>query len=146
MVLKKEITLYDRDQDGNLIPQKVELKLASRDKEKYPELVGEEIFITPMPRGEIKKRFNITGKVDDTEPQTDRDEDAEIIVEHCKNPQYTLEELKFAKPIVVRSIVRTIFAESGIGLDDDSGTKKLEENDEFSKNSDASVVKNKKED
>ena len=132
MVIKKELTLYERDEKNELIPQEVTLLLSEDDSERYPELVGETIKIIPMKRGKIKSMFGLDGKDTDKKPDTNRDEDGELIVEFCKYPQYTIEELAFAKPVVIRSIVRTIFAESGILLDAKSGTKKF--NDEFGKN------------
>ena len=132
--MKKELALYDRDGEGILIPQLVPLQLSKIDLKNYPELEKEKIKIVPMPRGELKKVFDIDGKDTDEKPETDKDEDAEIIVKYCIEPVYTLEELVFAKPVFVRSIVRTIFAESGMTFNDKAGTKRIDKNDEFGKN------------
>jgi hypothetical protein len=131
--LNKALVLYDRDEEGELIPQTRKLELTNIDKENYPEYTDMEISIIPLTRGKLKKIFGLGGKDNDTKPDTDRDEDAEIIVQYCKDPQFTLDELKYAKPVVVRSIVRTIFLESGVKFDDNSGTKRIED-DEFGKN------------
>ena len=133
-MLKKELTLYDRDEKGELIPQECVLELSDRDKEEYPELVGEKVMVTPMTRGELKKMFGLTGKDVDTKPDLDKDTDAELIVSNCANPKYTMEELAHAKPVIVRSIVRTIFLESGVKLDDFTGEKTIRDKDEFAKN------------
>ena len=136
MVLKKELALYERDESGELIPQETKLSMSKQDATDYPEMLEETVMIVPMPRGVLKKMFGLQGKVTDKKPDTDRDEDAEIIIQYCKNPEFTAEELKFAKPVIIRSIVKTILAESGVKLDDTAGTKKIdEETDEFGKNS-----------
>ena len=134
MVLKKDLTLYERDGEEKLIPQEVPLALSEKDEDRYPQLKGQTICIVPIIRGELKKMFGFKGKDTDKKPETTKDEDAELIVKYCKEPVYTVEELKFGKPVVVRSIVRTILEESGIIVDASFGTKKLD-NDEFGKNS-----------
>ena len=131
--LKKELTLYERDEEGILIPQEVELVLDDKDKKDYPELKGMTVSITPMPRGEMKKLFNLTGKADDAKPDTDKDADGELIKKHCFSPLYEDNEIPFIKPVISRSIVSTIFKESGITLNKDTGKKTIED-DEFGKN------------
>ena len=135
MVLKKELALYERNKDGELIPQEVPLQLAPRDAEEYPDLAKEKIAIIPMTRGDITELFSLTGKADETAPETSRDTDAELVVKYCKNPSFTAEEAKFMKPVYLRSIVRTIMVESGIKFDDKKGTKRADDNDELGKNS-----------
>ena len=135
MVIKKDLALYDRNGEGELIPQERELNMTTVDEKDYPKLVGQTIWITPLSRGEIKEMFGIEGMKAATEPNTTKDEDAEVIIKHCSNPAFTLEELAHAKPVFVRSVIRTIFAESGIKLANKAGTKKIEETeDEFGKN------------
>jgi len=131
--LKKELTLYERDEEGILIPQKAKLELDKKDIKEYPELVDMTVSVTPMTRGEIKKLFNLDGNVNDKKPETDKDKDGELILKHCFNPLYTEEEIPFIKPVITRSIVATIFKESGIKLDADTGKKTIED-DEFGKN------------
>jgi hypothetical protein len=131
--LSKDLSLYERDEEGTLIPQEVELELDELDRKKHEELIGMTVSVTPMTRGEIKKLFSLSGKADDVKPETDRDADGEIILKHCHNPKYTEEEIPFLKPVITRSIVSTIFRESGIGIDKDTGRKKIED-DEFGKN------------
>ena len=121
------------------------MNLTEQDKEDYPKLAGQTVCVTPLTRGELKKIFGIDGMKATIAPDTTKDDDAEIILEHCKNPAFTKEELAHAKPVIVRSIVRTIFAESGIKLDSSVGTKKIEETeDEFGKNSEGLESKAKK--
>ena len=139
MVLKKDLVLYERDEKGDLIPLEVKLNVS----EKYPELVGQSVKIVPLKRGEIKKLFNLDGKETDTTPETTKDVDGEIIVKNCKDPVFTMEDMECAKPVIIRTIMRTIFDESGIGLDKETG-KKVVEDDEFGKNLDGSVEKEAK--
>ena len=141
MVLKKSLTLYDRDENGELIPQEVELSLSEEDTKNYPELVGQTIQLIPLTRGELKSIYGLSGNMDVSDG---KDLDTDIIVKYCKEPVYTKEELAFAKPVVVRSIVRTILSESGVKFDDETGTKRFEDNDEFGKNSSGLSGKKKK--
>lgn len=126
-MLEKSVSLYDRDEKGQLIPQVVKLEVSELDAAEHPELVGLSIAVTPMTRGEIKRVFS--GAV-----KEEADADGELILEHCKEPQYTKEEIPFIKPELSRSIVSTICRESGIKFKE--GTKKLDkDSDEFGKNS-----------
>jgi len=131
--LSKEMSLYDRDEEGKLIPMNVELELDAKDAKQHPHLVGNSVSITPMPRGEIKRLFNLSGKVDDVKPETDKDADGDLIMKHCFSPLYDANDVPFIKPVIARSIVATIFRESGIKIDPLSGQKKVED-DEFGKN------------
>ena len=58
MVIKKEDTLYERDEKGNLLPQEVEVEIDENEAE-HLEFKGKKILITPMPRGEIKRIFSV---------------------------------------------------------------------------------------
>jgi len=142
-MLKKDLTLYERDTDGKLIPQEVDLDLDEEDKVNFPELVGQKIGITPLTRGELKKLFGMTGKSGEV-PETDRDDDGKVILEHCHNPKYTENEIAYLKPVVVRTIVKTIFKESGILFDKRTGKKSFDKNDELRKNLSESSEENKK--
>jgi len=134
MVLNKTLALYDRSGEGVLIPQEVPLSMTEKDKENYPDMVGQKIRIIPLTRGEIKVMFALSGKESDEQPDTTKDEDGEIIVKYCKSPAFTLEELAYAKPVIVRSIVRTIFEESGIKVDNEGVKKINDKDDDFGKN------------
>ncbi len=143
-LLKKELALYARDEKGELIPQEVQLQLAPKDEKDYPELKNTSIKITPLTRGEIQKIFSNIGKPQDVNLEI-KDSDAEVISTHCFDPKITVEEAKFMKPVVSRSIVRTIMLESGVKFDDAAGTRKVDEDsDELGKNSSGSDEKTKK--
>ena len=145
MVLKKDsLVLYERDEKGELIPQETKLVLEEADKKDSPELVDQTIKVIPLTRGELKKMFGLKGKIDDTQPETDKDADGELIVKYCKDPAFTIEEIEYAKPVVTRAIVKTIFNVSGIKFDKGTDKKDMIENDEFGKNSLESDEKTKK--
>ncbi len=132
-ILEKELSLYDRNGDGELIPKKVDLQLSDKDAEDYPELKGKQISIIPLTRGEIKEMFGATGKEGDTVNELDTD--ARLILKKCIVPKFAESEIVHAKPVVVRSIVKTILSESGVKITS-SGEKKIDEDaDEFGKNS-----------
>jgi hypothetical protein len=129
MVLKKETTLFSRDEEGNLIPRTVDLIVDENDSFQKT-LKGEQVSITPIPRGKVQRLFKSA-----TESSEDRDIDTKIIVEHCVEPSYTAEEVEFLKPGVVSALVNTILFESGIDVSGSktAGVEKAE--DEFAKNS-----------
>jgi hypothetical protein len=134
-MLNKTNTLYERDEKGELIPQEVTLQVTKKDMEENPELKGQTIKIIPLTRGELKKMFGFTGKPNEEVPDTTKDDDGELILNKCKSPQYTEEEVPYIKPAYTRSIVRTILVESGVKIDDESGEKRIDKSDEFGKNS-----------
>ena len=133
MTISKDLTLYERDEKGLLIPQEVKLLVDEKDLKDYPELKDQTIKITPMTRGELRKTVGVKGKVDDSAPDTTKDDDGELIVKHCKEPLYTKEEALYLKPVYTRSIVKTIFNESGLTVNKNTGKKETKD-DEFGKN------------
>lgn len=135
-MLKKELTIYERTGEGELIPQEVSLQLSKIDARNYPDFKKQTIKMIPLTRGEIKVLFSLDGKDTDKvkDEDTNKDSDAELIVKHCIDPVYTVEELVYAKPVAIRSIVRTILSESGVKVSQDFGTKSDEDEDELGKN------------
>lgn len=103
MTVSKNLLLFERDEKGDLIPQKF-----------LVEGIGE-ILITPLTRGEIKKLFVSLEKDDDS--------DGKIILEHCHDPKFTVEEVKYLKPQFAKLIVNKILEESGVTIDE-GGKKK----------------------
>ena len=132
--MKKDLTLYERTGEGELIPQEVKLELTDIDAKDHPELKDEKIRIIPMTRGELKAMFSLLGTDTDEKPETDRDEDAATVFKYCKAPEYTEDELVFMKPVIMRSIVRTIFINSGVKMGDSGSKKSMDNSDEFGKN------------
>ena len=93
-ILEKSETLFIRDENEALIPQKVILELLS-DKP--------EIKAIPMVKGELQK-LRTLGE------DTTKDQDNEIILKYCKEPKYTEKDLKFIKPIISNAVVIAIMA------------------------------------
>lgn len=129
-MLKTEEIIFDRDEKGELIPREVKLVIDETDEEqlKYKD---ETVFITPIPRGKMKRMVSEMLKSDDD----DADLDAKIVSEHCINPKMSFEEAKFIKPMFMSMIVDTIFVLSGV----DNKKKTRKENlqdaeDDFAKN------------
>jgi len=65
MAMKKDLSLYQRNEKSELIPQEVELEVSDADKEANPELSNQSIKVIPMKRGEIAELFN-SDRVKDT--------------------------------------------------------------------------------
>lgn len=128
-ILEKNTTLFERDEKGQLIPQLVNLEV-DKDNVNYNELKDVQIKIVPMTRGEIKKIFSA---LDGTKDK-DRDIDEEVILNHCKEPLYTKEDIKFLKSDYSTPIVATILKHSGLdaGKGKEAALKEVE--DDFAKN------------
>lgn len=128
MVLKKETVLYDRNDEGKFIPKEVALEIDENDSEQL-KYKGETIFVTPMSRSEIKETFaNIS--ID-----KNRDIDAELVIKHCKKPEFSIDDKEFMKPALVSCIVNTIFRESGLDINKNDRKKaQMDAEDDFAKN------------
>ena len=125
--LSKNLTLFDRDEKGELLPKEVELVILDTDMEEY---AGQTISITPMTRGEIKKTFSII----DNKQGEDDDLDGKLIMEHCIDPKYTEEEVKHLKPGFATMLVNTVMKHSGLKIDKPKKEAIKEKEDEFAKN------------
>ena len=127
-MLRKENTLFERDEKGELIPQVVKLEIGE-DNKLYDEIKDSEIMIIPMTRGEIKRIFSFI-KSDKEE----KDVDEELIFNHCVEPKYTKDEIKVMKPEFVTPIVDTILKHSGLDNTKPKKQAMQEAEDDFSKN------------
>ena len=128
MVLKKTAALYDRDEDGKLIPQEHNLVIDEDDTDQK-ELEGETIKLIPMTRGEFKK---LLGRMGDKGIEN-TDMDGELVIKYCIDPSFTQEEVEHLKPAHASAIVNTIFSVSGFDMK--RKAKKPKDEDEFAKNS-----------
>lgn len=132
-LLEKQHVLYDRDEKGELIPKEVTL-IVDENNERQKEFKGTTIAITPLTRGELRRVFSDVAKAVNGK-EADTDNDAEIIVNHCKKPAFTIEDTKFLKPSLAKAIVDTILFESGVDITLPTKKKAIEEKeDEFAKN------------
>ncbi len=96
-ILEKVDTLFLRDGEGKLLPQKLVLELL----EDKPEIKA-----IPMTKGELQKL-----RVDaDTEGETSKVQDNNLILKYCVEPKYTEEEVKFLKPLISNAIVTAILS------------------------------------
>lgn len=118
-LLKKENVVYERDDTGKLIPKLVKL---------INKVNGEDVFvkITPLTRGERKR---IAQEGIDDKGNTTKDIDIEIVLEHCKDPVFSKEELEDTRIGFVENIALTVFRESNMNVEDDSFKKASEDSD-----------------
>jgi len=94
--LTKEISLFKRDEKGELIPQEIEL-------ETLPDKPT--IKVIPMSRGELLRIYS-TAK----EGVFSLDMDKEIITKYCKEPQFTINEVDDLKPVIAAAITTAILS------------------------------------
>ena len=127
-MLEKNVALYDRDENGELLPIEVTLEVDEED-ESQQAYIGETIKIIPISRGKIKRLF-ATVNVNDK----DADMDGQIIEEHCFLPAYNKKEVEYMKPVLSAIIVNTIFRESGISPGKSKKKAVLKAEDDFAKN------------
>lgn len=127
-MLTKNCVLFERDENGELIPKEVKLEVKEGTNE-YDKYKDETVIVTPMTRGEIRRMFSDINTKD-----KEKDLDSEIILKHCKNPAFTESDLPFMKQSYVTMIVDTVLRESGL-LTGISKKKALDDKeDEFGKN------------
>ena len=131
-MLDKKASLYERDEKGELIAKEVPLEV-DETEEAQKKYAGEKISVTPMPRGKLRRIFS---ELENSKEDKESDFDGDIILVHCKNPQYTKEEIPFIKPALVTCIVNTVFRESGMKVGKNKNKRKVigEVEDEFGKN------------
>lgn len=140
-MLSKETSLFDRDEEGKLIPQTRELIVDEEDTEQI-KYKGETIKLIPFARGELRKLFVSLGTDKDDENE---DLDNRVITEKCIEPKFTKDEILHMRPGLTAAIVNTVLFESGIDTRNKSKSKALKEaEDEFSKNSEELNQKEKK--
>lgn len=128
MVLNKKAALYERDEQGELLPMEVELEIDDGDV-LQAEYEGEKVKVIPIPRGKIKRFFARVDKEGD-----EKDFDGQIILEHCVDPSFDEKEIEHIKPALAQAIVNTIFRESGIRVGKNRKKAILEAEDDFAKN------------
>ena len=142
-MLQKSQALFERDENGELIPQERELIMDEEDPEQL-KYKGEKIKIVPFARGELRKLFSTLTDKEEKDKETDLDE--EVIIKKCKEPQFTKEEVLHMRPGLSTAIVNTILFESGIDTRKQSKKKALEEaEDDFGKKAGEQNPKEKKE-
>jgi hypothetical protein len=124
--ISKSVTLFDRDEKGELLPKEVELVVLDDEMKEYE---GQSISITPMTRGEIKSIFT---KIDGE--GKDKDLDGELILKHCIEPKYDEEEVKHLKPGFATMLVNTIMKHSGLKVDTPKKQAIAAKEDDFAKN------------
>jgi len=132
--LKKEEALHERDEEGNFIPQELELELLREYKSELNKDTGktEKILITngpsimaiPLSRGKLKKL--VSGKkIKNDEMGTNKDEDDEIILLNCTDPKFSEKDVKAMLPKKAGAISTSILAFSmGISQSEMEGASK----------------------
>ena len=99
--LKKEGTLFERDESGELLP--VEVIVESLDNAK--------ILVRPIPKGKMNE-LALAAKTGETSKNTDD----LIILDHCIEPKYTEEEITRLNLKMTNALALSIYALS-LGLD-----------------------------
>ena len=107
--------MFERDEKGEVLPKKV-----------FVEALKEEIIITPLTWGEWKKIRNSLLLAVSGKQESSQDQDFDVILNHCLEPKFSLEELqKHIKPYVAEAIAATIYNHSGLVSDDDEKKKNI---------------------
>ena len=96
-ILEKVDTLFLRDDDGKLLPQKIVLELL----EDKPEIKA-----IPMTKGELQA---LRASTDDG-GDTSKEQDNNLILKYCIEPKYTEEDVKFLRPLISSAIVTAILS------------------------------------
>ena len=133
MVLSKNASLFARDENGDLIPQEVELIIDDTDVNQV-QYKGEKISIVPVTRGELRKLFSLPN-LKETSDQEEADLDSIIIEKFCKLPKFTKEEITYIRPGLAPTIVNTILHHSGLDVRKSRAKALEDKEEEFVKNS-----------
>ena len=104
-MLRKDAALFERDEKEEVIPIKATLDTKRK----------EEIVMTPMPRGAVRKAFADAAL---NAGDTTKDQDKEIILNYCVDPKFTSEEIDNMKYYMVNALASTILRESGVSEPD----------------------------
>jgi len=108
-----EKTIFERDENKTLIPQK---RIIDVEGKEY------EIKVIPLLRGELR---NILLSATPS-GETTKDQDAEIVAKACVEPNYTVEKAKDLKPQFCKPIVNAILEASGVPIKGKSFKKAFE--------------------
>jgi len=129
-LLTKDVALFDRDENGELVPIEVDL-IVDEDDETQKEYAGLTIGIVPLMRGELKKTL---GAVLNEKEKETKDLDGEIIGKHCTTPAFTEKEIAQLRPAFATTIVNTILFHSGLNIKLPKKESVTKKEDELSKN------------
>lgn len=130
MVLSKNRALFERDEQGKLIPKEVELVVDESVEEQLP-YKGEKIVMIPLLRGEIRKLFS---SLEVKKTDSDEDIDGDLIIKHCVNPSFKEEDKPYLKGPITTVLVNTILYHSGIDITKPRRSALRDKEDEFGKN------------
>ena len=100
VLLDKDKILFNRNEDGELLPVTVKLELLESEE-------TQEIKIKPLTRGKIQE---ISIKLQDK--QLSSEVENEILLKHCIEPSFSDDELKRLPPTYSNAIVIAVFATS----------------------------------
>jgi len=137
-VISKDDILFERDENGKLIPQKVQLEITDDMIATNPELEdykGKYVWVTPITRGEFKKLLADIGMnrtSDNTEDE--HDFDADLVLKHCIQPKIEKDDLPYLKPGFISAVVDCIFKISGLSSGKGKQDKFNRAETEFKKN------------
>jgi hypothetical protein len=98
-LLKKEQALFERDENGEFIPQRIVLETDAK----------EEVLVKPMSRGAVRKLFS-----EARNNETTTDQDKEIILNYCVDPKFEESEVDCMKPYLSNAIAVAILKASGV--------------------------------
>lgn len=105
--------MHERDEEGKLLPQEIDLELLKDKNNKCPKILG-----LPIPRGKLQ-RFTSELKNGKTAAEIDD----VIIIEHCVKPKFTHENLKDFKLKYVNAITTALLSLStGSSQEEDKET------------------------
>lgn len=118
-MLSKEETLFERDEEGKLMPQKVELEPGKKNDKGAP-IHSEEIVALPMNRAQVK-RYLLKAQLETTADgvvESSLAEDRRIVLEHCIEPKFTEKDVEAMKTWSVNLITATVLRISGLKRED----------------------------
>ena len=136
-ILKLEDCVFERDENGDLIPREIDLIKPWKDK----------IFkvrVVPLSRGARKK---LASEGFDSKGDTSKDTDRDLVLKYCKSPQFSEDDIDLTEFGLIELISLTILKASGLPIGENKNPQQAnkEVEDDFQEGSPESEENEKKE-
>jgi len=131
-ILKKEEISHERDEEGNLLPQQIEVEELRQYEERETNGKKEKVIVkrkgivvVPLSRTQLRKYFANAKKSRNGNIETDKDIDAKLLMEHCIEPKLEEKDLKALKGTEITAmIIALISFSSGMSQEELTGLTK----------------------
>ncbi len=111
-LLKIEEAVF-KNKDGKLIAEEFEMV----DYEAMDEEIVPTMKLVPLVGDVLKDFIKNANNNDDAKAEEVENRLIDILIKHIEEPKFTIEQFKIIKPMVLKSIMKTVMVASGVPLD-----------------------------